>query len=142
MNYMNDKVFLDSNILVYCSDGNDIQKQNMARTLIESLVRKNKGQISTQTLQEFFHVVTRKLKNSKEDTKKDVEKYAKIFPVHTNTLKDILSAIGISIKTQFSFYDSLIIAAAKAEGCSIVYSEDLNDGQTVDGVTIINPFKE
>ena len=79
MNYMKDKVFLDSNILVYCSDGNDIQKQNMARTLIESLVRKNKGQISTQTLQEFFHVVTRKLKNSKEDTKKDVEKYAKIF---------------------------------------------------------------
>ena len=139
---MSDKVFLDSNILVYCSDGNDIQKQNAARNLIESLVKNNKGQISTQTLQEFFHVVTRKLKSSKEDTRNDVEKYAKIFPVHTNTLKDILSAIGISIKTQFSFYDSLIIAAAKSEGCSIVYSEDLNDGQIVDGVKIVNPFAE
>ena len=61
--------------------------------------------------------------------------------MHTNTVKDILEAITISIKNQLSSYDSLIIAAAKAEGCETVYSEDLNDGQEVDGVKIVNPFK-
>ena len=139
---MSDRAFLDSNILVYCVDERDNVKHNLARNLIQSLIDGRNGCISTQTLQEFFNVSTKKLKNDKSMAQSDVIDYSTAFPVHTNTLKDILLAISISIKTQFSFYDSLIIAAAKAEGCSIVYSEDLNDGQTVDGVTIINPFKE
>ena len=139
---MSDRAFLDSNILVYCVDERDNDKHNLARKIIQSLIDGRNGCISTQTLQEFFNVSTKKLKNDKSMAQSDVGVYSTAFPVHTNTLKDILSAISISIKTQFSFYDSLIIAAAIAEGCSIVYSEDLNDGQTVDGVTIINPFKE
>ena len=70
-----------------------------------------------------------------------VEYYSAAFPVHCNNVQDILAAIKISISTQFSFYDSLILSAAKAENCAIVYSEDLNDGQEVDGIKIVNPFK-
>ena len=66
--------------------------------------------------------------------------FSAAFPVHCNTVKDVLTAISISIKTQFSFYDSLIVAAAKAENCDIVYSEDLNNGQEIDGIKIVNPF--
>ena len=139
---MSDKIFLDSNILVYSFDERDVEKKDIAWDVVNSLIASRNGRISTQTLQEFFNVVTKKLKCDKEYAKKAVEYYSEAFPVHTNTLKDILSAIGISIKTQFSFYDSLIIAAAKGEGCSIVYSEDLNDGQTIDGVKIVNPFKK
>ncbi len=137
---MRDKIFLDSNILVYCFDGNNSRKQNIAQGIVDKLVDTKNGQISTQSLQEFFNVVTKKLNCTKEDAKKSVEYYADAFPVHANTVKDILAAISISIKTQFSFYDSLILAAAKAENCNIVYSEDLNDGQEVDGVKIVNPF--
>ncbi|MBQ8681202.1 MAG: PIN domain-containing protein [Treponema sp.] len=138
---MSDKVFLDTNILVYCSDENDIQKQKKAREIVESLLKTHSGVISTQVLQEFYNVSTKKLKTEKSLAMKDVEDYSVAFPVHNNTPKDILSAISISISTQYTIYDSLIIAAAKAEGCDVVYSEDLNDGQVVEGVKIENPLK-
>ncbi len=138
---MKDKAFLDTNILVYCFDERDLQKQQVARELVKTLVKTKRGRISTQSLQEFYNVVTKRLKCDKNAARLDVERYAKMFPVNNNTPKDILRAISINIQTQFTIYDSLIIAAAIAEGCEVVYSEDLNDGQSVDGVQIVNPFK-
>ena len=138
---MSGKAFLDTNILLYCFDNADSRKQELARNLVNSLLDVDSARISTQTLQEYYNVLTKKLKCDKKEALKNVERYSKIFPVHTNTVKDILSAISISVKNKLSFYDSLIIAAAKAEGCGTVYSEDLNDGQKVDGVKIVNPFK-
>ena len=138
---MSGKAFLDTNILLYCFDNADSRKQELARNLVNSLLDVDSARISTQTLQEYYNVVTKKLKCDKKEALKNVERYSEIFPVHTNTVKDILSAISISVKNKLSFYDSLIIAAAKAEDCGTVYSEDLNDGQKVDGVKIVNPFK-
>ena len=138
---MSDKVFLDSNILIYTVDESDLQKQQKARLLITTLNKQKNAHISTQTLQEFYNVITRKLFCPKEKAKEFIENYSQLFPVHNNTVFDILHAIEISIKTQFSFWDSLIISAAISEDCNILYSEDLNDGQIVEGVTIINPFK-
>ncbi|MCR5620298.1 MAG: PIN domain-containing protein [Treponema sp.] len=138
---MSGNVFLDTNVLVYCSDENNLQKQKRGRQIVSSLIKAGKARISTQVLQEFYNVSTKKLKTDKETARKDVEDYSIAFHIHNNTAKDILKAISISIQTQFTIYDSLIIAAAKAEGCDVVYSEDLNDGQVVDGVRIENPFK-
>ena len=138
---MSGKAFLDTNILLYCFDNADSRKQELARNLVNSLLDVDSVRISTQTLQEYYNVITKKLKCDKKEALKNVERYSEIFPVHTNTVKDILSAISISVKNKLSFYDSLIIAAAKAEDCGTVYSEDLNDGQKVDGVKIVNPFK-
>lgn len=138
---MSGKAFLDTNILLYCFDNADSRKQELARNLVNSLLDVDSARISTQTLQEYYNVLTKKLKCDKKEALKNVERYSEIFPVHTNTVKDILSAISISVKNKLSFYDSLIIAAAKAEGCGTIYSEDLNDGQKVDGVKIVNPFK-
>lgn len=138
---MSDKIFLDSNILIYCFDCNDSRKQNIAQNIVNSLVDSESGQISTQSLQEFFNAATKKLKCTKENAMNAVEYYSAAFPVHCNNVQDILAAIKISISTQFSFYDSLILSAAKAENCAIVYSEDLNDGQEVDSIKIVNPFK-
>ena len=69
-----------------------------------------------------------------------LERLSECFIVHKNSVLDILHAIEISIKTQFSFWDSLIISAALAEGCSYLYSEDLNSGQSVEGLIIKNPL--
>ena len=110
---MSDKAFLDSNILVYCVDERDINKHNLARQLVQTLIDNENGCISTQTLQEFYNVLTKKLKNDKDMALQDVIDVSDAFPVHCNSLRDILSAIRINIKTQFSFYDSLIISAAK-----------------------------
>ncbi len=138
---MSGKAFLDTNILLYCFDNADSRKQELARNLVNSLLDVDSARISTQTLQEYYNVLTKKLKCDKKEALKNVERYSEIFPVHTNTVNDILSAVSISVKNKLSFYDSLIIAAAKAEGCGTIYSEDLNNGQKVNGVKIVNPFK-
>ena len=133
--------FLDTNIFVYSFDEKDKIKQKVARDLIVSLVRNEDAIISTQTLQEFYNAATKKLIASKKDAGLFVKQFSDIIPVHSNTVNDVLTAIDISDASQLSFWDSLILASAKSCGCSTVYSEDLNDGQTVNGVKIVNPFK-
>ncbi len=134
------KVFFDSNILVYFADGADPQKQQIAENLIKNAVINDNGVISTQSLQEFFAATTRKLLCTKEKAKEYVENFSDSFTVEQTSVPLILKAINISIKNQFSFWDSLILSAAIQSGCIICYSEDLSNGQIIEGVKIVNPF--
>ncbi len=134
------KVFFDSNILIYFADGADPQKQLIAENLIKNAVINDTGVISTQSLHEFFAATTRKLLCTKEKAKEYIENFSESFTVEQVSVPLILKAINISIKNQFSFWDSLILAAAIQTGCIICYSEDLTNGQIVDGVKILNPF--
>lgn len=134
------KVFFDSNILVYFADGADPKKQQIAEKLIKNAVINDNGVISTQSLQEFFAATTRKLLCTKEKAKEYVENFSNSFTVEQISVPLILKAIDISIKNQLSFWDSLILSAAIQTGCIICYSEDLSNGQIVDGVKVINPF--
>ena len=134
------KIFLDSNILVYFVDEHDSKKQKIAEKLIKNSVEMKTGVLSIQSLQEFYSVVTRKSLCSKEQAKTIVEKFRNTLPITQISVSHILKAIDISIQTQFSFWDSLIVSAAHSSGCVIVYSEDMNHNQLVNGVKIINPF--
>ena len=134
------KVFFDSNILVYFADSADPQKQQIAENLIKNAVINDNGVISTQSLQEFFAATTRKLLCTKEKAKEYVESFSDSFTVEQVSVPLILKAINISIKNQFSFWDSLILSAAIQSGCIICYSEDLSNGQIIEGVKIVNPF--
>ena len=134
------KIFLDSNILVYFVDEHDSKKQKIAEKLIKNSFEMKTGVLSTQSLQEFYSVVTRKSLCSKEQAKTIVEKFKNTLPITQISVSHILKAIDISIQTQFSFWDSLIVSAAHSSGCVIVYSEDMNHNQLVNGVKIINPF--
>ena len=134
------KVFFDSNILVYFVDSADPQKQQIAENLIKNAVINDNGVISTQSLQEFFAATTRKLLCTKEKAKEYVENFSDSFTVEQVSVPLILKAINISIKNQFSFWDSLILSAAIQSGCIICYSEDLSNGQIIEGVKIVNPF--
>ena len=134
------KVFFDSNILVYFADGADPQKQQIAEKLIKNAVINDNGVISTQSLQEFFAATTRKLLCTKEKAKEYVENFSDSFTVEQVSVQLILKAINISIKNQLSFWDSLILSAAIQSGCIICYSEDLSNGQIIEGVKIVNPF--
>ena len=120
--------FLDTNILVYSVDEKDKAKQHTARDLIATLVQNDDAIISTQTLQEFYNAATKKLIASKKDAGTFVKQFSDIIPVHSNTVNDVLAAIDISEASQLSFWDSLILASAKAWGCTTIYPEDLNDG--------------
>jgi len=134
------KVFFDTNILVYSADVSDARKQKIATALIKSAIDSGNGVISTQCLQEFFNVAQKKLNISKEAAKELVEYFADNLPVVEISVPLILSAVDISIKSQFSFWDSLILSAASDTGCATVYSEDLSDQQIIAGARIENPF--
>ena len=134
------KVFFDTNILVYSADNKDLRKKEIASRLINDAINSGTGVISTQCLQEFFNVAQKKLNISNQAAKEYVEFFADNFPVVEISVPLILSAVDISIKSQFSFWDSLIISAASDTGCATVYSEDLSDQQIVAGAKIQNPF--
>lgn len=141
MNFTSDdKIFLDTNILCYLYDCRDLAKQNRAQKIFNELLALGTIQISVQVLQEFCNVCLNKIHIPNEK----VHEYLKLFaqlPVYLNDSQTILSALEIKDKTQFSFWDSLILVAAEETECNMLLSEDLNDGQVVNGLRIINPFK-
>ncbi len=135
---MNDNVFLDSNILVYSYSNSEIQKQEIARQLIAD----SNSLISTQVLQELCNIVTRKFKFSYEQAATAIKECCQNNSLHINTEDTILQACQIAEQYGFSFYDSVIVAAALETNCAILYSEDLHDGQIIEGkLTVKNPFK-
>ncbi|MBI4844604.1 MAG: PIN domain-containing protein [Nitrospirae bacterium] len=137
-----DKIFLDNNILVYAYDKSAGAKHDKALAIVRNLWDFNLGVVSTQVLQEFFVNVTRKLSlplnpDIAKNTIKDLLTWK---PVIINGAL-ILKAIDLHSRHKYSFWDSLIIAAAVTGGAKIILSEDLADSQTIQGITIKNPFK-
>jgi predicted nucleic acid-binding protein len=133
------KIFLDANILVYAQDLDSPTKRRRSREVIAALAQSGTGVISTQVLQEFYVAVTRKLGVAPLAAKAVMQTFT-IFEIVQTSPDLIDSAIDCSVLNKVSFWDALIVAAAASSGCAIVYSEDLNPGQTIQGVRIDNPF--
>lgn len=136
MKLMNDSIFVDSNILIYTYSSNDIHKQTIARSIIQN----NNTIISTQVLQELTNVLTRKLNVSYSFIPDVISECCQNNQIHYNTENTIIHACSIAGKYKFSFYDSMIIAAAIENSCSILYSEDMQHNQSIGMLKIINPF--
>lgn len=136
---MKDKVFIDSNILIYAYSVDEPVKQQHVEKLLNSheiLV------ISTQTINEFVNVMTKKKKLTYIQISLVVQELCIIFSLQIVGPEIIQKAIEIAGKHHYSYFDSLIIAAARASDCSILYSEDMHHQHVIeDGLRIINPFK-
>lgn len=138
---MKDKVFLDTNIIVYAHDRSSREKHAVAREIMDFLWESRKGVISVQVLQEFFVCVTKKivkplhLKNART-----ILEYLLNWDVVVNDKYITLKAIDLQEKYRFSFWDSLVIQAAIQGKARILFSEDLPDGQVVKDLKILNPF--
>lgn len=129
--------FLDTNILVYSYSDTETEKQIIARTIISN----NNTFISTQVLQELLNVLIKKFRLPYTVAITAVNESASNNNLYINILETILNAGSIAERYKFSFYDSLIVSAAIACNCDILYSEDLQNGQIIDNtLTIINPF--
>ena len=135
-NYIVSKIFIDTNILVYTLDSKDSAKQAKARKIIKKVVDSHQPVISTQVLKEFYVVATTKLKADRIIVKNIIHNFCNIEIVQ-NDLELIEQAIDISVISQLSFWDSLIVAAAEKAKCECIISEDLNSGQTYRGVMVI-----
>ena len=136
---MTARVFVDTNVFVYAYDRKERIKRARARSILAPLLRDRSAVVSTQVLQEFFVAATRKLKLPAEQARRYVEKLAGLDVVVIRP-DLVLGAIDLHRLHSVSFWDALVIRAASAAGCSRVLSEDLNDGQIIDGVRVENPF--
>jgi len=136
---MSGKVFLDTNVFVYAHDQAAADKQRRCREVISQATESGEGVISTQILQEFYVAATRRL-GVPPLAVKGVMKTLSVFEIVQVTPDLIQEAIDCSILNEVSFWDSLVLAAAAAAGCSTVLTEDLNTGQTILGVKVQNPF--
>ena len=138
----NPLVFFDTNILLYSIDENDKNKRAIATKILKDAANNKTGIISTQTLQEFFNIAIKKMNLSKENAKEYVQFFANHFLVSPISAPIVLNAIDISINNQLSIWDSLMLSSANDTGCIILYSEDMNNGQIINGTKILNPFGE
>ena len=136
---MSDRSFFDTNILVYADDKAAPAKQHRAIELIAKHRRAGTGVLSLQVLQEYFVTVTRKLHVDAKIARRKVELLAE-FDLVVPHLDDILAAIDLHRLHGFSFWDGLVLRAAKEAACVVLFSEDLQSARVIDGVQIVNPF--
>jgi len=141
---MSAEAFLDTNILVYCFEPAEPEKQRRARVLVESALRDGHTVISTQVAQEFLNLATRKFASA--FTRDDLRTYLDtvLWPLCRVFPDAMLYQLALEVReeTGFSFYDALIIAGALSAGCTRLYSEDMQDGRVIRGLVIENPFRK
>lgn len=131
--------FIDSNILVYAEASDEPVKQTAALALLRRLKLSDSGVISTQVLQEYANVALRKMQLDANHVRKQLSAHQQ-FEVVQITPAIIHGALDLHQTRSLSFYDALIVQAASVSGCDMLYSEDLNSGEIVNGVKIVNPF--
>lgn len=136
------KVFVDTNVLVYAYDLSAGEKHDRARELVEDLWRTRVGCVSVQVLQEFFVNVTRKIPKPLSTVQaKEIVSDLGYWKAHSPSPRDVVEAIELHERLELSFWDAMIVRSAASLGCGIVYTEDLNAGQAYDGIRAENPFQ-
>jgi predicted nucleic acid-binding protein len=133
------RTFIDTNILLYCDDQAAPKKQCLALQLVIENLSDSSGVVSLQVLQEYFVIATRKFKLDAAVARQKVLAYTR-FDVVEPSIADVLAAIDLHRLNHFSYWDAMILRSAKKSGCKVVLTEDMQHGQVIDGVRIVNPF--
>jgi len=139
---MSGRFFLDTNIFVYSFDANAPKKAAQATKLIRKGIETRGGIVSYQVVQEFFNVALRRF--VKPMSSVDAEQYLSttfrpLLAVHSS-LALYGEALRIGARFHLAWYDSLIVASAIEGQCNVLYSEDFQDGQKIESVSMSNPF--
>lgn len=139
---MSDKVFVDTNILIYAHDLDAGEKHQIALKIVKDLWEKKTGILSTQVLQEFYVNVTRKIPNplSPLEAREIIRPYL-CWQVQENHPMSVLRASEIEERYHISFWDALIITAAREARAAKILTEDLSSGQMIEGILIENPLQ-
>jgi predicted nucleic acid-binding protein len=134
---MDPKPFIDTNVLLYTVSDRDSRKERAAAVIATG------GIVSVQILNEFVNVARGKLRKDWSAILQALENFAKLLEPPLPLTFDLhRSALDISRRYGFTIYDSLIVSAAKHAGCGMLYTEDLQYGQTIEGVLVRNPFAD
>lgn len=139
---MSAKCFLDTNIFIYSFDPSDPRKAGISRKLIQDHLRDRTGVISFQVVQEFLNVAAKRFPAFLASPDAELYIAAVLQPLLgvQSSLGLYSEALRIHQRYRLSWYDSIIVAAASEAKCGVLYSEDLQNGATINGVLIRNPF--
>ena len=132
-------VFVDSNVFLYALDEADPKKQQAARNWRAELWKSRRGRVSFQVLGEFYVNAMRKQPAARDEVRAEVRDLLAWNPVIANAVL-LEQGWKIQDRFQFSYWDALIVAAAKVCGCRYLLTEDLQSGQKLDGIEVVNPF--
>jgi predicted nucleic acid-binding protein len=135
------RVFVDTNVLVYLFDADAPTKQERAREVVSELARNSSLVVSSQVLSELYVTVTRKLAHPLNPAAalRALADLA-VFPVVAIDAALVQRAAVRAVSEQIAYWDALILDAAVEAGAGTVYSEDLQQGRTYQGVTVADPF--
>jgi predicted nucleic acid-binding protein len=141
-NILSEKFFIDTNILVYSFDSEDQKKGKTSFQIIETALKTGKGNISFQVVQEFLNVACRKFSvpMSPEDAQIYLGMVLRPLCTVFSSISLYAKSLEISDRYRYSFYDSIIIASAQELSCKYLLTEDMNHGQEIEGLKIVNPF--
>lgn len=128
--------FVDTNVLAYAYDADSGDKGERAREVLADI---DGAVVSTQVVLELFAVLTRKLGLTRDAAEEATESLMELEVVATDA-RLVREGLRISRDHDISHWDAMIIAAAAASGCEVLLTEDLNDGQVIEGVRVVNPF--
>lgn len=131
--------FIDTNVLVYAEASDEPAKQRIALDLLKELFETTSGVLSTQVLQEYCNVAIKKLKLPPAHIRAQLDLYEQ-FEVVQVTPAIIRAGLDLHQTRSVSFYDAIVLASAQTAGCSVLLSEDMNAGELVGGVRVVNPF--
>jgi predicted nucleic acid-binding protein len=133
--------FVDTNVLVYAHDRSETRKQSIAQALLEVLWRTRSGVLSTQVLQEFYVVTTRKFDPPmRRGAAREIVALYGEWPIVQVDVALILAASKLEERHAFSFWDALVVEAARRCGATRLLTEDLQAGRRIGGISIENPF--
>jgi len=131
--------FIDTNVLVYAEASDAPLKQRAALALLKGLYEEGLGVLSTQVLQEYCNVALKKLKLPAQYVRSQLDLYEQ-FEVVQVTPAIIHAGLDLHQTRSVSFFDAIVLASAHASGCNVIWTEDMNAGEVVNGVSISNPF--
>ncbi|MET0383484.1 MAG: PIN domain-containing protein [Burkholderiaceae bacterium] len=134
-------VFVDTNVLIHGEDGASAEKHARANAWLAALWQRRLGRLSTQVLNEFYINVTQKAEPAMPpgDARAEVRRYQRWQPWAIDHAT-VESAWSVESRFGFNYWDSLIVAAAQAQGCRFLLSEGLQHAQQIDSVQVLNPF--
>lgn len=133
--------FVDTNVFLYAYDPAAGDRHRAASALVDRLWRERRGAISVQVLQECYVNATRKVAEPiKPNVAVDRLRNLARWRVHSPLADDVIAAANLSSRYQISFWDAMIVRSAAELRCDTLWTEDLSDGQVIEGITVANPF--
>lgn len=135
------KVALDTNVLAYAEGVNGTERRDLALDLLRGLPQQATV-ISAQVLGELFDVLVRKAGRSRPDARDALLAWRDTFGIIETSPEILLAALDLAIDHRFGIWDAVVMSAASQAGCRLLLSEDMQDGFTWGGVTVVNPFAE